>query len=61
MPNLTQADAILTPTQSGDDEASLLDILDHVLSGGIVLWPPYSFAEMQCIAMPRIALYDHKL
>ena len=32
-----QADAILTPAQSGGDEASLLDILDHVLNAGIVL------------------------
>lgn len=37
MLNQSQADAILTPTQSGEDEASLLDILDHVLNAGIVL------------------------
>jgi hypothetical protein len=33
----TQADAILTPAQSGEEEASLLDILDHVLNAGVVL------------------------
>ena len=37
MPNQTQADAILTPAQSGEDEATLLDILDHVLNAGVVL------------------------
>jgi len=37
MPNQTKADAILTPHNSGEDEASLLDILDHVLNAGIVL------------------------
>jgi hypothetical protein len=35
--NQTTADAILTPQHSGEDEASLLDILDHVLNAGIVL------------------------
>ena len=35
--NRTKADAILTPHNSGEDEASLLDILDHVLNAGIVL------------------------
>lgn len=33
----SQADAILRPAQSGEDEASLLDILDHVLNAGVVL------------------------
>ena len=33
----TKADAILEPAHSGEDEASLLDILDHVLNAGIVL------------------------
>lgn len=33
----TQAEAILEPAHSGEDEASLLDILDHVLNAGIVL------------------------
>ena len=37
MPTQTKADAILTPAASGEDEASLLDILDHVLNAGIVL------------------------
>ena len=37
MPNVSQADAILRPAQSGEDEASLLDILDHVLNAGVVL------------------------
>ena len=37
MPNQSKADAILTPAQSGEDEATLLDILDHVLNAGIVL------------------------
>ena len=37
MINRTQADAILTPAQSGEEEASLLDILDHVLNAGVVL------------------------
>lgn len=32
-----QADAILMPAESGEGEASLLDILDHVLNAGIVL------------------------
>ena len=33
----TKAEAILTPAHSGEDEASLLDILDHVLNAGVVL------------------------
>jgi hypothetical protein len=33
----TKADAILTPPRSGEEEASLLDILDHVLNAGVVL------------------------
>lgn len=33
----SKADAILTPAQSGEQEASLLDILDHVLNAGVVL------------------------
>ena len=37
MPTQTKADAILTPAASGEDEASLLDILDHVLNAGVVL------------------------
>ncbi|HWY71478.1 MAG TPA: gas vesicle protein [Terriglobales bacterium] len=37
MPTQTTADAILTPAKSGEDEASLLDILDHVLNAGVVL------------------------
>ena len=36
MPNQTQAEAILKPA-SGEEEASLLDILDHVLNAGVVL------------------------
>ena len=36
MPNQTKAEAILEP-DSGEAEASLLDILDHVLNAGIVL------------------------
>jgi hypothetical protein len=36
MAKQTQADAILTP-QSAEEEASLLDILDHVLNAGVVL------------------------
>ena len=32
-----KADAILTPQQSAEEEASLLDILDHVLNAGVVL------------------------
>jgi Gas vesicle protein len=35
--NQTKAEAILAPANSGEDEASLLDILDHVLNAGIVL------------------------
>ncbi|PYY16456.1 MAG: gas vesicle protein [Acidobacteria bacterium] len=37
MPSQTQADAILAPHAPGEEEASLLDILDHVLNAGIVL------------------------
>ena len=37
MPNQTKAEAILEPANSGEAEASLLDILDHVLNAGIVL------------------------
>ena len=37
MSSQTQADAILAPHASGEEEASLLDILDHVLNAGIVL------------------------
>ena len=37
MPNPPQAEAILSPTQSREEEASLLDILDHVLNAGVVL------------------------
>lgn len=33
----SKADAILTPAQSEEQEASLLDILDHVLNAGVVL------------------------
>jgi gas vesicle structural protein len=33
----TKADAILTPQGSGEQEASLLEVLDHVLNAGIVL------------------------
>jgi len=33
----SKADAILTPSRSGEEEASLLDILDHVLNAGVVL------------------------
>jgi len=33
----TKAEAILAPAHSGEEEASLLDILDHVLNAGIVL------------------------
>ena len=33
----SKANAILTPAQSGEQEASLLDILDHVLNAGVVL------------------------
>ena len=37
MRTVTKADATLNPQQSGEDEASLLDILDHVLNAGVVL------------------------
>ena len=37
MPDTSQAEAILTPQGSSDEEASLLDILDHVLNAGVVL------------------------
>ena len=33
----SKADAILNPARSGEQEASLLDILDHVLNAGVVL------------------------
>ena len=33
----SKADAILTPQRSGAEEASLLEVLDHVLNAGIVL------------------------
>lgn len=32
-----KADAILKPPDSGHEEATLLDILDHVLNAGVVL------------------------
>jgi hypothetical protein len=37
MATQTKADAILTPQNSGEQEASLLEVLDHVLNAGIVL------------------------
>jgi gas vesicle structural protein len=37
MAKQTKADAILTPQGSGEQEASLLEVLDHVLNAGIVL------------------------
>ena len=37
MATQTKADAILTPQGSGEQEASLLEVLDHVLNAGIVL------------------------
>jgi hypothetical protein len=37
MATQTKADAILTPQISGEQEASLLEVLDHVLNAGIVL------------------------
>ena len=37
MPSQSKADAILTPHDSSEEDASLLDILDHVLNTGIVL------------------------
>ena len=37
MTTQSKADAILTPSRSGEEEASLLDILDHVLNAGVVL------------------------
>ena len=33
----SKADAILTPQGSSEEEASLLDILDHVLNAGVML------------------------
>ena len=33
----TNQNAILTPAQSPEQEASLLEVLDHVLNAGIVL------------------------
>ncbi len=37
MTNQSKADAILNPQRAGEEEASLLDILDHVLNAGVVL------------------------
>jgi hypothetical protein len=37
MTGQSKADAILTPQRSGEEEASMLDILDHVLNAGVVL------------------------
>jgi hypothetical protein len=37
MASQTKADAILTSQSSGEQEASLLEVLDHVLNAGIVL------------------------
>ena len=37
MRSQSQADAILTPHDSSEEDTSLLDILDHVLNTGIVL------------------------
>ena len=37
MTGQSKADAILAPQRSGEEEASLLDILDHVLNAGVVL------------------------
>ena len=37
MNNQSKADAILTPHGSGEEEASLLEVLDHVLNAGIML------------------------
>ena len=37
MPSQSKADAILTPQDSSEEDASLLDILDHVLNTGIVV------------------------
>jgi hypothetical protein len=37
MTRITPADAILAPPESSEQEASLLDILDHVLNAGVVL------------------------
>lgn len=37
MTSANKADAILTPPRSREEEASLLDILDHVLNAGVVL------------------------
>jgi hypothetical protein len=33
----SKADAILTPQGSGEEESSLLEVLDHVLNAGVVL------------------------
>jgi gas vesicle protein GvpA/GvpJ/GvpM family len=33
----TQADSILAPQPTGEAEASLLEMLDHVLNAGVVL------------------------
>ena len=37
MEDKRKSDAILTPQQGPEQEASLLDILDHVLNAGVVL------------------------
>ncbi len=37
MTTVNKAEVILEPARSAEDEASLLDILDHVLNAGIVL------------------------
>ena len=37
MANQSKADAILRPALSGEEDPSLLDILDHVLNAGVVL------------------------
>ena len=37
MANNTKVEAILTPQGATEEEASLLDILDHVLNAGVVL------------------------
>jgi hypothetical protein len=37
MANHTKAEAIFTPQGKTEEEASLLDILDHVLNAGVVL------------------------
>jgi hypothetical protein len=37
MAHISQSEAILTPQGPSEEEASLLDILDHVLNAGVVL------------------------